>query len=59
MPDDQTASELVTVYQSSYQRLKSLTGTVKGDILQTLGQLLEAKPQVSEPCSQSVYTYMP
>ena len=46
VPDDQTASELARVYQSSYQRLKSLTGTVKGDILQTLGQLLQARPQV-------------
>ena len=46
IPDDKTASELVKTYQSSYQRLRSLTGTVKGDILQTLGQVLEAKPQV-------------
>lgn len=48
VPDEQTASELAKVYQSSYQRIKSLTGTVKGDILQTLGQLLEARPQVSK-----------
>ena len=49
IPDYKSASELVKAYQSSYQRLKSLTGTVKGDILQTLGQLLQAKPQVSKP----------
>lgn len=53
VPDDSTASELARAYQSSYQRLKSLTGTVKGDILQTLGQLLEARPQVSNPCCLS------
>lgn len=45
VPDHNTASELARVYQSSYQRLKSLTGTVKGDILQTLGQLLESRSQ--------------
>ena len=49
VPDDSTVSELARTYQSSYQRLKSLTGSVKGDILQTLGQLLEARPQVSNP----------
>lgn len=51
VPDDSTASELARAYQSSYQRLKSLTGTVKGDILQTLGQLLEARPQVRNPAA--------
>lgn len=59
VPDDHTASELAIVYQSSYQRLKSLTGTVKGDILQTLGQLLQARPQVSNVSLKCPSSYNP
>ena len=42
-------AELVKTYQGAYQRVKSLTGTVKGDILQTLGSLLDIQAQVMHP----------
>ena len=41
--------ELVKTYQGAYQRVKSLTATVKGDILQTLGSLLDVQAQVTYP----------
>ena len=47
VPDEKTSTELAKAYQNAYQRLRTLTGTVKGDILQTLGHLLDARPQVS------------
>ena len=47
IPDERTAIELAKAYQNAYQRVKTLTGTVKGDILQTLGHLLDAQPQVT------------
>ena len=37
--DNSTCSELAKTYQNAYQRVKTLTGSVKGDILQTLGLL--------------------
>ncbi|KAA6425865.1 MAG: hypothetical protein FRX49_04240 [Trebouxia sp. A1-2] len=45
VPSEKTAIELAKAYQNAYQRVKTITGTVKGDILQTLGHLLEARPQ--------------
>ena len=53
VPNEKTAIELAKAYQNAYQRVKSITGTVKGDILQTLGHLLEARPQVTEFCSDN------
>lgn len=46
VPDAKTVAKLIKTYQGAYQRVKSLTGTVKGDILQTLGLLLCAEAQV-------------
>ncbi len=53
VPNEKTAIELAKAYQNAYQRVKTITGTVKGDILQTLGHLLEARPQVTEFCSDN------
>ncbi len=52
------STELAKVYQSAYQRSRGLTGTVKGDILQTLGHLLDARPQVHGNASCSMYFEM-
>ena len=46
VPDESTAADLAKSYQNAYQRVRTLTGTVKGDILETLGYLLDASPQV-------------
>ena len=43
VPDSKTLSELAKAYQNAYQRVKTLTGTVKGDILQTMGLLLDTQ----------------
>lgn len=49
IPDADTAAGLVKAYQGVYQRPKGLTGTVKGDILETLGLLLDTHPGVRQP----------
>ena len=39
-------SELANVLQSTYQRDRKISNTLRGDILQCLGQVLEAAPAV-------------
>ena len=54
IPDERTAIELAKAYQNAYQRVKTLTGTVRGDVLQTLGHLLDAQPQVTQHWDTSI-----